>query len=223
MNSIPKGGVMKALLASVLAFSTSYALQAPYLISATPVTDTSVQLSWRNNDAATTGFIVQRKDTTATVYKTIDSVKSDTQLTLLDHMGLKPSILYTYQVKAYNASSVSDTSNSVQVTTLGLPVVPDTFVAPGISVLWNYDTSKSVQIKIADYSNCETGYRIYRSAGFSSPFSMIAQIVSAQPANEGTIIFKDTTVAVNTWYRYQAAAYLGSDSVFIRFVLDIHV
>jgi hypothetical protein len=204
---------MKKLLAVVFAVSASYALQAPYLISATAVTDTSVQLSWRNNDAATTGFIVQRKDTTATTYKFIDSVTSATQLTYLDLAGLKPSTLYTYQVIAYSPSAVSDTSNSVQVTTSATPPFIDTFVAPGISVLWNYDTSKSVQVKIANLSNSETGYLIYRSAGFSSAFSMIGQIVLAEPESGDTIVFQDTTAAINTWYSYEAAAYKSGDSV----------
>jgi hypothetical protein len=55
--------VKKILL--VLAMSTlSYPLQAPYLISATALSDSSVQLQWRNNDVETMGFIVQRKDST---------------------------------------------------------------------------------------------------------------------------------------------------------------
>jgi hypothetical protein len=41
----------------LLCFSTlSSALEAPYLISATALSDSSVELRWRNNDIATQGY-----------------------------------------------------------------------------------------------------------------------------------------------------------------------
>jgi hypothetical protein len=201
-------------MAIILAATSTFSLEVPYLISATAAGDTGVELSWRNNDASSTGYRVLRKDTTAAAYKLIDSVKSATQLSFLDNAGLKPSKLYTYQVEAYDASAVSDTSNSIQVTMPAAPIVPDTFVAAGISVVWNYDTSKSVQIRIANHSNSETGYRIYRSTGFSSPFTLIGQIALSKPESGDTLTFQDSAAALNTWYCYEAAAYKTGDSVF---------
>jgi hypothetical protein len=41
----------------LLCFSTlSFALEAPYLISAAALSDSSVELQWRNNDIATQGY-----------------------------------------------------------------------------------------------------------------------------------------------------------------------
>jgi len=102
----------------------------------------------------------------------------------------------------------------VQATTLPQPVIPDTFVAPGISVAWNYDTSNSVQIKIYDRSNCETGYRIYRGSGVSSPFTLIAELISTNPSQHDTIVYFDSAVAPDAWYWYKVAAYKQSDSIF---------
>jgi hypothetical protein len=95
-------------------------------------------------------------------------VKSPTQLTYTDMNGLLPLTLYTYQVIAYSAAEVSDTSNSVQVTTLAKAPTIDTFLQPRIGVYWNSDSSTSVRISILDGANCETGYRIYRDEGFSN-------------------------------------------------------
>jgi hypothetical protein len=64
-----------AVTAAVLAFSpASYGLVAPFLISVTAQSGTSVSLAWRNNDIATTGYIIQRRDSTEAVYHFIDSV-----------------------------------------------------------------------------------------------------------------------------------------------------
>jgi hypothetical protein len=202
---------MKKVMLVLLICSLSYALNAPYLISATALSDSSVSLSWRNNDVGTTGFIVQRKDSTETGYHFVDSVKSAAQLTYTDIKGLLPVTLYTYQVIAYSATEVSDTSNSVQVTTLALSPV---FNQPTVSVYWNYDTSASVRIQILDNSNCEVGYRIYREQGFSSSFSLVSQITSTNPVSMDAIIWNDSAVTFNTWYNYKVAAYTNTDSIF---------
>jgi hypothetical protein len=186
-----------------------FALQAPYLISAIGASDTSVSLAWRNNDIASTGFIIQRKDSTATAYKITDSIKSATQLTYIDRNGLHPATLYTYQIIAYSATDMSDTSNGIQASTL-----PGVLVKPTISVAWNYDTSTAAKITINDFSNCELGYRIYRDKGFSNSFNLVGQIASANPRLKDTIVWFDPTVLKNEWYNYKVAAYKTGDSLF---------
>ena len=202
---------MKKLIPILLVCSLSYGLNAPYLISATALSDSSVELSWRNNDAGTTGFIVQRKDSTEIVYHFVDSVKSPTQLTYTDMNGLLPVTLYTYQVIAYSAAEVSDTSNSLQVVTPARQII---FNQPSVSIYWNFDTSGAVKIRISDNANCETGYRIYRDEDFSSSFSLISQITSTNPEQMDSIIWYDNSVSPNTWYNYHIAAYTSSDSIF---------
>ena len=210
---IPARTIAKAAIMACVVCQASFALNAPYLISATALSDSSVSLSWRNNDAGSVGYLIQRKDSTETVYHFVDSVKTATQLTYTDLKNLQPLTLYTYQVIAYNATEVSDTSNSLQVTTLALT---DIFKAPKISISgWHGETSTSLQISITDSSNCEIGYRIYREQDFSSSFSVIADTISAVPKNLGsTIIRTDNTVSFNTWYRYKVAAYKSNDSLF---------
>ena len=204
---------MKRVLSLLVLASLSHALNAPYLISATALSDSSVELSWRNNDAATEGYIIQRKDSTEAVYRFIDSVKSASQLTYTDMNGLLPLTLYTYHVIAYNTVELSDTSNSVQVITNALTEI---FVVPSVSFSeWHGDTSSSVRITITDASNCETGFRVYREQDFSSFFSVIADTISTVPKRMGDqIIVIDDHVSFNTWHRYRIAVYKSNDSLF---------
>jgi hypothetical protein len=189
----------------------SLALQAPYLISATSQGDSAVQLVWRNNDAATLGFIIQRKDSNATAFGVIDSVAPATELSYLDTIRIRPTTLYTYRVLAYNATSVSDTSNSLQATTMAQIAI---FKKPGLSVSWNSDTTNFARVVIYDSSNSETGYRIYRADGFSAPYTLVSQIVSASPTRTDSIVWLDSTLTLNSWLNYKVAAYTSKDSLF---------
>jgi hypothetical protein len=210
MNPINKPLFVTALSLAI-AVQGSFALQAPYLISTTAHGDSAVQLVWRNNDAATQGFMVQRKDSNAAVFNTIDSVKSTTQLSYLDKINIKPVTLYTYQIRAYNSSSVSDTSNSLQATTATQVAI---FKKPGFSVSWNSDTTNFARLVIYDSSNYETGYRIYRANGFSSSFMLLSQIVSTNPAKNDSIVWIDSTLTLNSWFNYKVAAFTATDSLF---------
>jgi hypothetical protein len=191
----------------------AFALNAPYLISATALSDSSVSLSWRNNDAGTVGYILQRKDSTETIYHFLDSVNTATQITYTDLKNLRPSTLYTYQVIGYDATVLSDTSNSVQVTT---PARIVTFKQPVLSLsAWDFETStNSLDITVHDSSDCEIGYRIYREENFSSSFNLMYQSISANPRNFDSIFWSDTTVSPNQWYTYRAEVY-KSDSTLV--------
>jgi hypothetical protein len=66
--------IIKMTLALLCPIHIAFSLEAPYLISANALSDSSISLAWRNNDAETEGFIVQRRDSTQTDYSIIDSV-----------------------------------------------------------------------------------------------------------------------------------------------------
>jgi hypothetical protein len=206
---------MKNLVVVLFVCSMSYSLEAPYLISATAQGDSSVMLAWRNNDLATQGFIIQRKDSTETAFKLIDSVKSATTAIYLDKKAIKGLITYTYLIHAYNITELSDSSNNIQVTTPPAPVMSEIFKMPKLSVFWDIDISKSVRITITDSSNCEIGYKIYRDDNFSSSFKPVGAVLSANPKNlRDTVVWFDTTVSINNWYNYKVAVFKSNDSVF---------
>ena len=96
---------------------------------------------------------------------------------------------------------------------LAMPAIPDTFAAPGIVAEWDDNSSTTANITLYDNSNCETGYRIYRAPGYSSAFSKLSQIVSANPAQKDTITVYDSTVSPNAFYSYEAVVYRGTDTL----------
>ena len=202
--------IISAFLLLIFSHGIS-ALEAPYLISATPLSDTSVSLAWRNNDAATQGFIIQRCDSTEAEFATIDSVRSSIQLEYTDVKGLKPVTNYRYRIIAYNATEVSDTSNNLSITTLPHTVLLE---KPSVSLSWEPDISKDVLVTISDYTSGETGYRLFRADGENDPYRLVAQFIGASPGNRGEIEWHDTTISLNKWYKYRALVYYSNDSLF---------
>lgn len=203
-------GIFFKIMATCYVISSSvFALEAPYLISVTALSDSSIGLAWRNNDAAATGTIILRKLASESSYKTVDSIKTTTQVTYTDIKGLMPETSYSYQLRAFNQSAISDTSNSVNATTLALTPV---FIAPPVSVTWDYDTSLYPIIRIIDGSNCESGYRIYRDREFSGTFNEISYHPSSTPKNKEVFQIVDTGISLNNWYTYKISAIKGDSS-----------
>jgi YVTN family beta-propeller protein len=125
--------------------------------------------------------------------------------------GLNTNSTYFWHARATNQYG---TSTWCAISSFSTAWVPDTLLAPGIALYWNNDTSTSVQMNLADNSNCETGYIIYRDSGFSGQFNQIGSITSNVPAEHNSLVFFDSMVSPNCWYRYKAAAYMRDSSVY---------
>ena len=198
----------KGLLWASIMYSMIYALNAPYLIDVNVSNDSSVELSWRNNDISTQGFVILRKNSDLTEFAFLDSIKSATTLAYIDQKELLAATTYTYRILAYDDSTLSDTSNSLTVTTPKHPLK-----TPSISIdSWDFDTSKSVRVSIFDSSISETKYVIYKDEGFSGNFAIAAEIISEDPSKLDIIEWFDTTVAFNKWYNYKVAIFENTDS-----------
>jgi len=125
--------------------------------------------------------------------------------------GLNTNSTYFWRARATNQYGTSAWS---AINSFSTGQVPDTLVAPGFSLLWNNDTSTSMQMNLADNSNCETGYMIYRDSGFSGQFNQIRSITSNVPAEHNSFVLFDGTVSPNCWYRYKAAAHMQDSTVY---------
>lgn len=69
-------------------------------------------------------------------------------------------------------------------------------------------------MNLADQSNCETGYIIYRDSGFSGQFKQIMKVISGIPSAHDSLTLFDATVAPNCWYRYEAEAYMADSTAY---------
>jgi len=108
---------------------------------------------------------------------------------------------------------VSDTSNSVQVTTL-VHVAPIKFKKPLISQLYWGLASVAVGITFRDSSDCEIGYRLLRSEKFSPVFTVVRDLPSANPDSMGYRTWYDSSISFNKWYNYKIEVYKSDSSLF---------
>jgi hypothetical protein len=205
----PELFLMKMALALLAVAQMVFGLTSPYLISATALSDSSVQLTWRNNETAGTGAVIQRIGPVDATFQIIDSVKSLSQVTYTDIKNLMPQTAYTYRLRAYNATEISDTSNSLSATTFALTPV---FIAPSATVFWDFNSSEYPIVRIQDSSNCESGYRVYRAREFSDVFAEIAYIPSLLPKKRDAFQVVDTSISLNTWYAYKISAIQGDSA-----------
>ena len=89
---------------------------APTNLQATPATSSSIQLTWFDNAADETSFVVEMRPTASGVYAPIATPPANA--TSYTATGLTASTSYTFRVKAHNAFGDSATSNEAAATTL---------------------------------------------------------------------------------------------------------
>src|SRR5262249_60323617 len=99
------------------ATATSYPppAAAPTNLAATVLSDTQIQLTWKDNSTNETGFVVERKSGTAgyaPVFTTAAKANTYTDT------GLTKDTLYTYRVKATNSGGDSGYSNDTTAAAL---------------------------------------------------------------------------------------------------------
>ncbi len=89
-------------------------LNAPTALTAIPVSESRIYLSWADNSSIEDGFRIERKKGTDP-YATVATV--DANITSYTDTGLSSSTTYYYRVRAYKGTSVSAYSNEASATT----------------------------------------------------------------------------------------------------------
>lgn len=158
---------------------------APTNLSAT-ASDTTIELTWKDNALFEDGFRVERSEGAG--YVQIAEVSANTT-TFVD-FNLDEDKYYTYRVAAYAGTAQSNYTFSV---TLRSPLS----FAP--SSLTANTTETSIQLRWNDNCIFEDGFIVERDEGFG--FSEIAQL------DANTAGFTDTALVFDVTYRYQVAAY----------------
>ncbi|UFS70323.1 fibronectin type III domain-containing protein [Geomonas sp. RF6] len=181
-------------------------LTAPASLSATAVNSANVRLSWQDNTASETAFLIER----CTVPSGSSSCSDFTQLaaqapanssssaSFVDSTVI-PSTTYLYRLRA--------TSTGTQVWTTGYSntSAPVTTAYQGPpSDLQAVAATTKVTLSWADNTPDETGFTVYRCQGAGcTTFTPLTSVAANSSATAGYV---DTTVCGGITYRYQVVA-----------------
>ena len=105
-------------------------LPGPTGLTATTVSNSRIDLTWKDNSENETGFSVQRRPDGSSDW--IEAGTTAANATTFADAGLKPSTTYHYRVQAFNSAGASDYSNETVATTLSqLPPSVTSFAPHG--------------------------------------------------------------------------------------------
>ena len=125
-------------------------LNAPTLLTANPVSSTSIRLNWTDNSSNETGFKIEMK-TGAGAYSLLTTTAANA-VTYTATVAVNQT--YTFRISATNANGVSTFSNEATTQTL-IPLAPTLLTATKLS-------ATSIRLNWRDNSSNETGFKIER-------------------------------------------------------------
>ena len=192
--SASKPYVYESLLDSTQPNPTPTPPKAPSTLSATALSDSSVELKWKDNASNETGFQVYHRVGSGSWSRIITTGSNTTSFT---HTGLSAATVYGYRVRARNSAGVSSYSKEASVKTPGAsspsrPQAPSNLIATVLS-------SSSIQLKWKDNASNETGFQVYHRVGSGSWSRIIT-------TGSNTTSFTHTGLSAATVYGYRVRA-----------------
>jgi len=170
----------------------AFMLDPPTLLSVEAITDTHMEIVWRNNEEHTKEFVVQRKSGSG-AFSIIGTFEKNI-LTFLDTACVL-GIEYHYVVQSKVESNRSANSNTLKKATI-FPG-PSSLIVIGVS-------DESVRVTWVDNTTYESGFKIERDAG--GGFSEVG--IVAEDVTEYT----DTGLTFGQSYSYRVAAYSSANT-----------
>jgi hypothetical protein len=177
----------------------------PNGLTAAAVSSSQIDLTWVDSDTSEQGFKIERcSGAGCSSFAQIAVVGAN--VTSYSNSGLSGSTSYSYRVRAYNASSDSNYSNTASAVTQASAVLPAAPTNLAATVL----SRSQINLSWMDNADNETGFRILRCKGSScTNFALIATL------GANVTSYADTKLTANTTYRYRVYAYnAGGDSGF---------
>jgi RHS repeat-associated protein len=199
-------------------------LIAPTALTATPASATQINLTWIDNSANETGFVVERSTTTSTGFLAL-SPNAVANASSYTDVAAVAGTKYFYRVRAINNGGLGVSANTIEAsatTTSGPPTAPSSLGAVGIS-------TSTILLNWVDNSTTETGFKIERSTtGSGSGFSFVTttspNVVSYTDGGllaSSTYYYRISAVNANGSSAYTAEANAPTAKIgFRRFLLD---
>ena len=171
---------------------------APTGLVASVQSGAQVSLTWLDNAANETGFVVQRSDNGGAfiTIATPAAVPGTGGVTYLDTTAQFGNT-YVYQVRAMNGLTASAFSNTATVVTLSAPT--------GLAAV--LEAGPQVSLSWTDTATNETGFAVQRSDN-GGPFATIA--TAAALAGTGNVSYVDATAQPGNAYAYRVSAVNGA-------------
>jgi hypothetical protein len=186
-----------ACLLLMVTFATSSAVQAPYILTSTAVSNNAISIQWRNNEISAVGYVIFKRNASDGVWVNVGSRSKDT--TTFTCTNLLPNTIYDFCVVAFNTTDTSLNSNVVSTQTS-----PAVFKQPRLQTI--YDTLHTfITLTISDQSEAEIGYDVFKSCE-NDTFTILKHIDSPVPSEVGTFTIIDSAILNNKWYRFYVKA-----------------
>ena len=174
---------------SVTAFAAKPLPAAPSNLTATPVSSSRINLTWKDNSSNETGFYIQR---TTNGFASYTEVSLGANVSNYSDTGLAPATTYSYRVRARNSTGYSAYSNTNSAATLALllpPATPSNLSGVGVS-------SSQIDLTWQDNASNEVQFSLDRS---TNAFASSVQITLASNVTS----YPDISLASGTTYSYR--------------------
>jgi fibronectin type 3 domain-containing protein len=154
---------------------------APGNLTATPISDMRIVLTWADNSNNELSFRIARRVGAGNLNDIASMPPGSTTFT---NTGLTPGTTYTYQVRAHNLAGFSPYSAPATATTLVPPAAPTNLQAVPTTI------AGRVQLTWTDNSSDETGFRVERKTGSGNWIDL--RTVGAPSYTDGGLISGQT-------------------------------
>ena len=184
-------------------------LQIPTNLTAEPINDQSIQLSWIDNCPYETGYKIERKDDAGDF---VEIAEVDENITTFQDDGLNFGSTYQYRIRTFTSLNLSVYSNVATIGTI-FPTPEDLTANPlndqQIELQWDYSLlestgffSSSIEMKNRSSSRnlFEEGFSIERKIGTGN----FIEIGTTEPGNTQ---FIDENLSFETEYTYRVRAF----------------
>jgi hypothetical protein len=177
-------------------------LAPPTALTATGVSTSQINLAWTNNATGATDNLVERSSDGGTSFAQIADLAASSST--YSDTGLTAGTTYVYRVRAYYATTATDSSysNAATATTAAppqtIPAAPSNLTASAVS-------ATTIHLSWVDNSTNETGFSIERASynpkGKLGSWSQIATV------GAGVTSFDNTKLNSSTYYDYRIRVY----------------